>query len=103
MLRAAMPEFEREYVAASEEADGELGPFEAMSRYAAWCLSALRDSEPDVASRAFAAIEQLAASDAVSLQLARPLTTEFVEALWQQPDALAAMGQATRRYLPNQE
>lgn len=97
LLLAAVPEFEDSFDGAVA-ADPETGPFEAVSDFAQFAVDLLGNGDVEVARRAFAAVELLAASDTTRLALAGPLVAEFVEAVVETQPAVEALGPATRTH-----
>lgn len=98
LLSAAVPEFGATLAAVVSEDEG-IGPFEAMSRFAVFAVDLLEHGKSEVARRAFAAIELLAASDTARLPLASELVAEFVEAIGTNARAVETLGPATRNRL----
>lgn len=93
-LRAAVPEFEGRFQAELVEEDGELGPFQAISRFATWVLARVDAGDADAARRALDAIEHLI--DDRRFELGDALAAEFVEVVGDDPRLFALMGPRTR-------
>jgi len=94
-VRLRVPEFEETFQKYLGEADGELGPFEAMSLLGQWVrehVSGPRDLE--ASRRAFDVIEQLILDE--QFRLGDALAAEFIEAVWDLEDVAALMGPQTR-------
>ena len=96
LLRRRVPEFESTFQDEVREEDGELGAFQAMSILGDWVrdrLDAGRDD--DAVQRAFDAVEAIITDDRYPLGDA--LAAEFIEAVWDHPQAVALMGSTTRK------
>lgn len=94
-IREAVPEFEATFQEELRAEDGELGAFQATSLFARWVGERIHGGDSDDASRrAFQAVEDLITDRDV--ELGDELAAEFIEALWNAPDAHALMGPRTR-------
>lgn len=95
LLRQSVPEFEPVFQEELDAEDGELGAFQAVSVLADWVRDRLdRHADDDAVDRAFGAVERLITDD--EYPLGDALATEFIEVVWDHPDARAHMGAATR-------
>jgi hypothetical protein len=94
-VRENVPEFESAFQEELRAEDGEMGPFQAMSLLAEWTRERLRNAPDDEpARRAFDAVEQLITDE--QLHMGDALAAEFIEGIWDHPDADELMGPKTR-------
>ena len=95
LLRRSVPEFEPTFQDELRAEDGELGAFQAVSVLADWVRDRLDgDTDGDAVQRAFDAVERLISDD--DYPLGDALAAEFIEVVWDHPQAPARMGAATR-------
>ena len=93
-IRTEVPEFEESFQRELVAEGPEMGAFQGMSAFAEWLAPRLNVSGDHVVERAFRVVEELTSTD---LPMSRPLVTEFVEALSDNPRAVALMGPETLR------
>lgn len=94
-VREHVPEFEPTFQKELRAEDGKMGAFQAMSLLAEWTRERLSSAPDDAAARrVFGTIEDLM-SDA-RYKLGDALAAEFIEGIWDHPDAGALMGPKTR-------
>ncbi|MEQ4208857.1 hypothetical protein [Actinopolymorpha sp. B9G3] len=99
-IRSQVPEFEEPFQRELDAEGPEMGAFQGMSVFAGWLRARVEASpaEPDV-QRAFRVVEEVASSDdPMGHPMGRLLVTEFVEALRDNPCAVALMGSETLRF-----
>ena len=95
LLRHSVPEFEPTFQEELLVEGGDLGAFQAVSVFAGWVRDCLDcDTDDDAVKRAFDAVERLIRDN--EFPLGDALAAEFIEGVWDHPQAPARMGAATR-------
>jgi hypothetical protein len=90
-----VPEFDEPFQRELDAEGPAMGAFQAMSVFAGWLADRIETSPEDSdVQRAFRVVEEVASSD---YPMGRSLVTEFVEALRDNPRAVALMGSETLR------
>ena len=92
--RSELPEFDAALQDELRDEGDDLGAFQAFSLLADWVRKRLEISPQDeFAKRAFDVVEQIINDD--RFPLGDPLAAEFIEGIWEHPDARALMGPRT--------